>query len=344
MERGISPLSDCIALVRLWLLLRRLRPDIVEFSTPKAGFLGTIAARVCGVSARIYLLRGLRMETSTGLRRILMLRAERLAARSAEVVVCNSRSLLESALTHGVAQATKLRVLGKGSSNGVDIERFSPGSSEVREQLGIPSTAPVVGFVGRLTIDKGVPELLEAFALLLHEKPDAYLVLVGWFDASDDALGWRLRERIESHPRIFCTGFVGNPEAYYRVMDVMVLPSRREGFPNVILEAAACGLPVIAANCTGSRDAVAHEVTGLLISPGDPIAICDAMRRILADAALRLRMSRAARTWVDENYQSSRVFGLTVAYYKSLVQSATEEDEMALGSSRKSVTGLPASL
>ena len=118
-----------------------------------------------------------------------------------------------------------------------------------------------MGFVGRLTRDKGVPELIEAFDTIAKKEPDAHLLLVGWFDAAEDALDDWTRARIQSHPRIHCTGFVADTAPYYRAMDLMVLPSWREGFPNAVLEAAATGLPVITTECTGSRDSVVPEVS-----------------------------------------------------------------------------------
>ena len=140
MRRGIAPLADLVALLRLWRLIGRRRPDLVEFSTPKAGLLGTVAAWLRGVPRRVYMLRGLKLETSTGFKRRILLAAERLAARCAHVVLCNSESLRSEALALGLAPAGKLSLLGEGSSNGVDIERFSPGPSDVRERLGIPQT------------------------------------------------------------------------------------------------------------------------------------------------------------------------------------------------------------
>lgn len=319
MQRGISVLADCVALFRIWRLIGRLKPDIVEFSTPKAGLLGSIAACLCRVPVRIYFLRGLKLETSDGLKRFLLLSAEKVAAQCAHVVVCNSRSLRDRALQCGIAGESKLLVLGEGSSNGVNTKRFSQGPSRIREQLGIPNDATVVGFVGRLTRDKGLPELLEAFASLLRCEPDAYLLLVGWFDASEDELDLALRERIESHPRVIQTGFVQDTAPYYRAMDLLVLPSWREGFPNVVLEASASGVPVVATNCTGSRDAVVPGVTGLLIPPGEPDAMRDAMQSLLHDPN-RLRMSKAARAWVEEHFESSGVLGRTIAFYSSLMK------------------------
>ncbi len=325
MQRRIAPFADMVSLFRLWRLLRRLKPDMVEFSTPKAGLLGTLAARFCGVPRRIYLLRGLKLETATGFKRLILLAAERLAAASAHVVLCNSESLRANALALGVAPAAKLRLLGGGSSRGVDVERYSPGESDVRERYGMPSDAHVVGFVGRLTRDKGLPELIKAFDTILKAEPKTHLLLVGWFDASDDSLGSDVRHRIGSHPRIHLTGFVEDTADFYRAMDVMVLPTWREGFPNVVLEAGATGIPVIATLSTGSCDSVVPEVTGLLIPPGYPEAISEAVIKLLRDPDRRLRMGKAARAWVLEHYIEERVLGMTAAYYWEMLQPARSE-------------------
>jgi glycosyltransferase involved in cell wall biosynthesis len=321
-KREIAPLADVVSLVRLWWLLLRLRPEITEFSTPKAGLLGTFAAWLVGVPARIYMLRGLRVEGARGLKRRILLAAERVASACAQVVLCNSHSMRAEALALGMAPEAKLNLLGDGSSNGVDAERFSPGPSDARDRLGIPREAPVVGFVGRLTCDKGLPELMQAFEAILQAQPAAHLLLAGWFDAAEDALCADLRARIENHPRVHCTGFVADTAPYYRAMDVLVLPTWREGFPNAVLEAAATGIPVVTTIATGSRDSVVPEVTGLLIPPGYPEAISEAVLKLLGDPARRQRMGQAAREWVVEHFANDRVLGLITAYYKSLLAPA----------------------
>jgi glycosyltransferase involved in cell wall biosynthesis len=321
MQRGISLFADLISLLRLWRLLGFRKPDLVEFSTPKAGLLGTLAAKLRGVPRRVYMLRGLRLETCTGFKRWILLCAERLAAACAHVVLCNSPSLRAQALALRIGTPAKLRLLGEGSSNGVDIKRFSPGSSQVRARMGIPREAPVIGFAGRLTRDKGLPELVKAFDLILRAEPSARLLLVGWFDASEDALDSQLWGRIRSDPRVHCTGFVNDTAAYYRAMNVLVLPTRREGFPNVVLEAAASGVPVVTTACTGARDSVVPEVTGLLIPPGSPEAISEAVLRIVRDPQCRRRMGHAARSWVLEHYPEDRVVHMTAEYYSSLLGS-----------------------
>jgi glycosyltransferase involved in cell wall biosynthesis len=324
MERGIAPLSDLVSLFRLARALYRLRPDIAEFSTPKAGLLGSLAAILCGVPCRVYMLRGLRLETASGPLRWILLGTERIAARCCHVVLCNSRSLRDQAVRLHLADEKKLQLLGYGSSNGVDVDRFSPGPTNLKARLGIPAEAPVIGFVGRLTRDKGVPELIRAFDVLLKSVPDARLLLVGWYDESEDALSPKLRSRIDQHPNILRTGYVTDTAPYYRVMDMMVLPTRREGFPNVVLEASATAIPVIATLATGSRDAVLPEVTGLLVPAGHPEAMTEAMLQLLANPARRRRMGEVARRWVMERFRHTRVHALTVAMFEDMLQAGSE--------------------
>jgi glycosyltransferase involved in cell wall biosynthesis len=346
MARAISPVADLVALVRMLRLLHRLKPDIVEFSTPKAGLLGSAAAWICGTPVRIYFLRGLRLETAPAIKRAILLWLERIAAGCAHAVVANSGSLRKRARALRICSEKKLVLLGHGSSNGVDLSRFAPGICKmreqvgVREQFGIPANAPVIGFVGRLTGDKGVPELVEAFARMLRERPECYLLLVGWFDAADDALGRDFRRRIEGHPRIVCTGYVDDAAPYYRAMDLLILPSWREGFPNAVLEAAASGVPVVATACTGSRDAVVPETTGMLVPPGDADAIANAALRILGDDELRGEMAVAARKWAVNYFDQGRVLGMTVRFYRRLLNSEASK----ASAQNEAVTGLSASL
>jgi glycosyltransferase involved in cell wall biosynthesis len=328
-QRGIAPVADLISLVRLWLLIGRLRPDMVEFSTPKAGLLGTLAAWLRRVPQRVYMLRGLKLEATSGLKRRVLLAAERLAARCAHVVLCNSHSLRDEALALGIGNASRLRLLGEGSSNGVDTHHFSPGRSMVRVRFRLPLQAKVVGFVGRLTRDKGLPELIDAFDQILQREPEAHLFLVGWFDNGEDELPASVRERISAHPRIHRTGYVSDPLPFYRAMDVMVLPTWREGFPNVVLEAAATGIPVVTTLSTGSRDSVVPEVTGLLIPPGYPEAITEAVCKLLADPERARRMGAAARAWVLKHYVDEHVMRLTSSFYKSLLASPVNNDPIS---------------
>jgi glycosyltransferase involved in cell wall biosynthesis len=320
MRRGIAPIADLIALLAVYRILAKLKPAITDFSTPKAGLLGNLAAWGLRVPHRIYTLRGLRLEAASGGKRQILLWSERLASWCAHRVLCNSRSLRSMARVLQVAPEQKLCLLGDGSSNGVDLVRFAPGPTSIRLELGLGNCDPVLGFVGRLTNDKGVPELLLAFQQILCRYPNCWLLLVGWFDEAEDRLDPTWRSYIASHPRIHYTGFVTETTPYYRAMDVFVLPTHREGFPNAALEAAACGLPVITTKSTGARDAVLSEVTGLQISPGLPRAIEEAVSELLENPVRRKRMGDAGRAWVTQHYSQERVLNLAVEFYRGLLQ------------------------
>lgn len=319
MARKIAPLADLRALWSLWRHLRRIRPDAVEFSTPKAGLLGMLASVLAGVPRRVYFMRGLKLESATGLKRAILWLAERTAAACAHVVLCNSPSLRQRVHALRIASAAKLQILGEGSTHGVDIEQFRPGSSNVRRRFGISEGSQVIGYVGRLTRDKGIPELIAAFDRILQTMPQTYLLLVGWFDEAEDALDHELRQRIAHHPHVVCTGFVADPAPCYRAMDLLVLPSLREGFPNVVLEASATGIPVITTLSTGARDSVVHNETGLLVSPGDCEAIVEATLSLLQNPEKRRRLGEKARARVAEFFPSHRLKQLTAAFYANLL-------------------------
>ena len=316
--RSIAPLRDLLAFLRLYFLLLRLRPDLCEFSTPKAGLLGTMAACIAGVPSRVYMLRGLRLEAARGLQRRILLQCERLAARCAHTVLCNSESLRRQAIELQLAPEGKLQLLGRGSSNGVNVAHYAPGSDTLRASLKIPSDAPVVGFVGRFTYAKGMPDLLESFDLLLQSQPRAHLLLVGWFDAAEDALSESWQSRILNHPRIHVTGMVSDCAPCYRAMDLLVLPSWREGFPNAVLEAAASGLPVVTTQATGACDSVVHGETGLLIPPGYPTALCRAVLSLLEHPERRRQMGMAARARAIAQFSTDTVLNRTVEFYLQL--------------------------
>ena len=320
MERGISPLADLRSLFLLLIALWRIRPTITDFSTPKAGLLGNVAAWMLGVPHRVYTLRGLKLESSRGWKHALLLISERIAAGCAHVVLCNSESLRVEAKALRLTSDAKLCIVGEGSSNGVDVERFCPGPTSVREQLKIDSEDLVIGFVGRLTSDKGVPELLVSFAEVLKVQPRARLLLVGWFDRSEDALDSRSRATIAEHPRIHHVGFVAEPVEYYRAMDIFVLPTHREGFPNAVLEAACTALPVITTESTGARDAVLAEVTGLLIPAGIPEAITEAVVSLADNPSLRRRMGNTGRAWVMDRFCREKVLDLAAVFYRDLAR------------------------
>ena len=322
-RRGIAPLHDLLAFLRILRLLARLRPAMVDFSTPKAALLGLLAARLLRIPVRIHTLRGLRAESASPLLRPLLLFAERCTAACAHVVLCNSPSLLHQAAQLRIAPAARLRMLAHGSTHGVDLDQFAPGPAapgqdSVRAAFGIPADALVLGYVGRLTRNKGIPELLQAFDTLRARHPQLWLLLGGWFDASEDHLPPALVERIRAHPAIVVTGFRAQVAPLYRAMDIFVLPTHREGFPNVALEAAASALPIVTTTATGACDAIQPGITGLLVPPGHPAALADAIAKLLPDPALRQQMGRSGHLWVAQHFAQPAVLAASVAFYQRM--------------------------
>lgn len=282
MTRSITPLSDLCALIRWVRLIHRLKPAAVNASTPKAGFLGTLAAWMLRVPKRIYVVRGLRLEGVTGPLAWVLWLMERVAMACSTDVVFVGPSLAEQAVLRGLGGRGKGWVVRAGSSNGVDVCRVVARAEEIpqermRDDLGLEEHDFVVGYVGRVTSDKGVDTLITAFEdarLPLSAK----LVVVGWVE--DEQLRGRLATLGD---RVRTVGSVRNVPAHMATMNVLCLPTKREGFPNVVLEAAALRIPVITSRATGSIDSVVDGETGILMDVDDHRALARALEQLHAD-------------------------------------------------------------
>jgi glycosyltransferase involved in cell wall biosynthesis len=325
MERDISPFRDLLSLVRLYTLIRRIRPAVTNVGTPKAGLIGSVAAWLARVPYRVYTLRGLRWETASGIKRRILMLADQVACACSHQVICVSHNLRSAVIHAGLTTAQRAVVLGDGSSNGVDQERFAPTkdrvlkAAELRKQYGILADAQVVGFVGRFTRDKGIAELYEAHKLLQLEFPALRLVLVGDFEPGDPVRE-ELRLRIKSDSSVVTPGFLTDASEWYHVFDVLALPSHREGFPNVILEAQAAGKPVVGALATGVADAIFDGVNGFLVPIGDAAELAKSIGNLIRHPMLRTKMGKVARKRAVEKFAPQRIWEALAAQYATALR------------------------
>lgn len=318
MERAPSAGRDARAFSQIVRALTRLRPDIVNAGTPKAGLLVTVAAAGLRVPVRVHTLHGLRYEVSTGIRRGIYWSAQRASCMCATSVICVSRSLRDRAVETGLLQRGQGVVLGDGTVNGVDTDAFARDEGTIsagralRARLGITSDQPVVGYLGRLCRDKGIADLLMAWKLLGdgHRR----LVLAGDLDETDP-LSPRELATIREAPDVSHLGYVPDPSAFLAAVDLLVLPTWREGFPSAPLEAAAMEVPTVATRVTGCVDAVVDGVTGALVEPGDAAGLASAIGIYLADSQLRRAHGKAARERVVQHFTRQRLQRLTIDFY-----------------------------
>lgn len=308
MERGTSVLSDLVALWRWTRLLLRLRPDAVNIATPKAGLLGSLAAWATRVPVRVYEMWGLRLEGArTPAQAAVLWAVERLTVLLATDVVCVSDSLrAEAARRRLFGRKDRPVVLAHGSSNGVDPGRWDPGfaavdRAAVRTGWGVAPEDLVVGFVGRICFDKGVQDLLEAFASMAHLP--VRLVLVG--PVEDDALGERITALGD---RVIRLGMTQDLCPVYVGIDLLCLPTRREGLPNVVLEAALAEVPSITTTATGARDSVVDGETGWLVDPGDVAELAAVLRACATDPAVVRSRGIAARKRALSDFRPEGVY------------------------------------
>ena len=317
-RRQIAPLADLKALVRLFVLFRRERYAAVSSVTPKAGMLAMAAAVMARVPLRIHIFTGQVWATRTGWKRWVLKLADRVMARLATHVLADSPSQRDFMVAEGVVAAAKVGVLGDGSICGVDGERFrhDPGKRiEIRAAHGIPDAAVVFLFLGRLNRDKGVLDLASSFAALVN--PAAWLLIVGPDEAG-------LRRNMESRlgttlERTRFIGYTDRPEDFMAAADVFCLPSYREGFGMVIIEAAAAGIPAIGSRIYGITDAIEENVTGLLHRAGDARELSRLMASLAGDAMRRRAIGEAARARAMRLFSREAVTQAWVRFYRQLL-------------------------
>ncbi len=320
--RDIALTRDRHAVVTLTRLLRRLAPALVDGSTPKAGLLTMLAATAARVPVRVHTLRGLRVETARGLRRGVLWAGHRVTCGLAHRVICVGPSLRARAIELGVVAADKAIVLGSGSGNGVDLTRYEPSrhaeaGAALRASLGIAADAAVVAFVGRLTTDKGVGDLAAAWPTV-RARGGAHLLVVGP-DDDTDPIRPAVRAALARDRSVHLLGDRAEVGPIYAAADLLVLPSRREGLANVLLEAGAMARPAVATAIPGCVDVITDGVTGTLIAPRDVDALAGAIARYLDDPALRARHGAAARERIARDFRMTDVWSRVADAYQALL-------------------------
>jgi glycosyltransferase involved in cell wall biosynthesis len=318
--REIHLLHDLHALITLIHLFRRERFDAVHSVTPKAGLLAMTAARLTGVPHRVHCFTGQVWATRTGLARAVLKTADIMIAANANSILTDSRSQRGFLEREKVIRRGQAEVLGAGSISGVDLERFRPNENarkQIRAEWGVPPNACLLLFVGRLNRDKGVLDLARAFAGLFHERRDIFLLVVGPDEAGIGNEFDQLCGSAVSNVRRI--DYTAKPEDVMAAADVLVLPSYREGFGSVVIEAASCGLPAVVSRIYGLTDAVDENDTGLMHPPGDVAALGDCLKILCVDRALRLKMGNAARERASALFSMHTITDTLVGYYEHLL-------------------------
>ena len=319
-ERAISPVRDFFSLVALSLAFNKLKFDIVHSTTPKAGLLSAIAGFIAGTPVRLHTFTGQTWVTTTGIKRSILMFCDRVIARLNTHCYADSASQRDFLISSGIIKAEKISVIGAGSLAGIDLERFNPrrySASELqalRHDLNIPSTAKILLFVGRITPDKGICELISAFSDIVKTNDEVFLVLVGPFESDGESVVNQVGPGVLS--KIKTVGFSSEPEKYMALADVLCLPSYREGFGTVVIEAAAMGTPAIGTDIYGLSDAIVNGETGVLVPVRDTASLKASILAVLDDPERLSAMGVAARDRAIRDFGSKAYSELLIEEYK----------------------------
>lgn len=325
MTRKITPLRDIKCLFSLISIFKKEKPDIVHTHTPKAGLLGMLAAKLCRVKTRIHTVAGLPMMVEKGFKYQLLKYIEKLTYAAANQVWPNSNSLLRFIAEKKLTDPAKLRIIGKGSSNGIDINRFN---RDILNENGIEETKQRINYsfqhkyllcIGRLVVDKGIVELVNIFTQLQKSDLSLKLILVGGYEPALDPLPAGTLNEIKTNENIVHINWTNNVEYYMSLADFFVFPSHREGFPNVLLQAGAMGLPIICSRITGNIDIVTHNETGLIFETGNEPQMLSLIQYAITYPQHVQTMAKKLQQIIREDFQQENIWQKTLAAYKSLV-------------------------
>jgi glycosyltransferase involved in cell wall biosynthesis len=323
MTRSITPTRDLKALWQLYRLFKKEKPAIVHTHTPKAGLLGMMAGRLAGVPIRIHTVAGLPLMESKGIKKRILNNTERLTYMCATKVFPNSKNLAEYIHQNKFCKKNKLKVLGNGSSNGIDMDFFqcTPGihmrADELGKRLALTENDFIFLFIGRLVRDKGIEELVEAFVQLKQNTPGIKLLLVGPFEQDLDPISAKTIETIGKDDAIIHEGFQQDIRPYLALSHVLAFPSYREGFPNVPMQAGCFDLPSIVTDINGCNEIIEHGKNGLIIPVKNTEALRVAMETLMNDRQLYKLLKENARRMISERYEQKRFWKLLLEEYQS---------------------------
>jgi len=324
MTRTISPLKDLQALFRLIQLFRKEKPQIVHTHTPKAGLLGMMAAKIAGVPHRLHTVAGMPLTVATGNKRKLLNTIEKLTYACATKVYPNSYGLQKIILREKFTNPTKLKVIGKGSSNGIDTSQFDPAlvseetKKEIRKDLSIKNDDFVFLFVGRVVRDKGINELVQAFTNLYSKNSNTHLILVGSFERHLDPLQPETENLINNHPNIHAVGYKTNVIDYFAMADTLTFPSYREGFPNVVMQAAAMQLNCIVSDINGCNEIIKNGENGWIVPVKNSTKLEEQMQWCLYNQKQSEEMGLKSREIMVSDYERSYIWHEILKEYQSL--------------------------
>lgn len=331
MSRKITPFQDLKSLWQMWNFLRKEKPQIVHTHTPKAGIIGMLAARLAGVPHRLHTVAGLPLMEATGTKRKILNFVEKLTYSSATRVYPNSKGLYDFILQNNFIQSNKLKIIANGSSNGIDTAFFSPDQvTEIervtlREKLNIQPDDFVFVFVGRIVSDKGINELIKAFSELQavenNEPAGIKLLLVGGLENDLDPLNPETLAEINQNKDIISVGFQRDVRSFFAIADALVFPSYREGFPNVVMQAGAMGLPSIVSDINGCNEIIIEGENGLIIPSKNVEKLKEKMLTLAKDKNLYTKLKGNSRRMIENRYKQSVVWNALLEEYEGLLQS-----------------------
>ncbi len=325
MTRSITPFADLVSLWRLYRFFRMEKPDIVHSHTPKAGLLAMIAAKMAGVKLRIHTVAGLRFMTSTGITRKVLTTMERLTTAAATHVWPNSKSLLKYITENKLANPSKLEVIGEGSTNGINLSRFSDSAlvpekiEEAKRAMKYDSSLTYILSIGRIVRDKGIAELVNVFERLHAKDNSLRLVLVGEFEDHLDPLDPGTREKLQTHPAIIMAGWHDEVEYFLHLANVLVHASHREGFPNVLLQAGAMNCPIVCSGIPGNIDIVDDGETGLVFKVKNEEELFQKLKLAIQDPGEMKVMADRLKQKIQKNFDTTQVKRFLEVKYRELL-------------------------